>query len=123
MAIYLWEAKTRQGQPKSGEIDVANKDVATATVRRMGLTDIKVKKKPIEIEIFPEKVEEKDISIFFRQLSTMINAGLPLVQCFELAEKGSEKKAMAKLLKGVRNWRGGRLLVKRCENFPRNLIN
>jgi len=120
MAIYLWEAKTRQGQPKSGEIEVANKDVATATVRRMGLTDIKVKKKPIEIELFPEQVDDKDVSIFFRQLSTMINAGLPLVQCFELAEKGSEKKAMAKLLKGVRNeLEGGSPLGETLRKFPK----
>lgn len=120
MAIYLWEAKTRQGQPKSGEIDVANKDVATATVRRMGLTEIKIKKKPIEIELFPEKVQEKDISIFFRQLSTMINAGLPLVQCFELAEKGSEKKSMAKLLKNVRvELEGGSPLGETFRKFPK----
>jgi len=120
MAIYLWEAKTRQGQPKSGEVDVANKDVATATIRRMGLTEIKVKKKPIEIELFPEKVDDKDISIFFRQLSTMINAGLPLVQCFELAEKGAEKKAMAKLLKDVRNeLEGGAPLGETFRRFPK----
>ena len=120
MAIYLWEAKTRQGQPKSGEVDVANKDVATAMIRRMGLSDIKVKKKPIEIELFPEKVEEKDISIFFRQLSTMINAGLPLVQCFELAEKGSEKKAMSKLLKDVRTeLEGGSPLGETLRKFPK----
>ena len=87
MAEFKWTAKTRQGQSKAGELDVANKDIAMATLRRQGLTDIKVKKKPMEIELFPEKVEEKDISIFFRQLSTMINAGLPLVQCFELAER------------------------------------
>jgi len=120
MAIYLWEAKTRQGQPKSGEIDVANKDVATATIRRMGLTEIKVKKKPIEIELFPEKVDDKDISIFFRQLSTMINAGLPLVQCFELAEKGAEKKAMSKLLKDVRTeLEGGSPLGETFRRFPK----
>ncbi len=120
MAIYLWEALTKQGQPKSGELDVANKDIAIATIRRQGLTDIKVKKKPIEIEILPEKVEEKDISIFFRQLSTMINAGLPLVQCFELAERGSEKKAMAKLLKDIRSGlEGGAPLGETLRQFPK----
>jgi len=120
MAIFLWEAKTKQGQPKSGELDVANKDIANATLRRQGLTEIKVKKKPVEIEIFPEKVEEKDISIFFRQLATMINAGLPLVQCFELAERGSEKKAMTKLLKDVRmGLEGGSPLGETMRQFPK----
>ncbi|MFC1536295.1 type II secretion system F family protein [Pseudomonadota bacterium] len=120
MAIYLWEAKTRQGSPQSGELDVANKDIATATLRRQGLVDVKVKKKPVSIEIFPEKVDEKDISIFFRQLSTMINAGLPLVQCFELAEKGSEKKALVKLLGNVRNeLEGGSPLGETLKRFPK----
>jgi type IV pilus assembly protein PilC len=120
MAIYKWEAKTRQGSPQSGELDVANKDIATATLRRQGLVDIKVKKKPVEIELFPEKVDEKDISIFFRQLSTMINAGLPLVQCFELAEKGSEKKAMVKLLGKIREGlEGGSPLGETLRKFPK----
>ncbi|MCK5307141.1 MAG: type II secretion system F family protein [Zetaproteobacteria bacterium] len=120
MAIYLWEAKTRQGSPQSGELDVANKDIATATLRRQGLVDIKAKKKPIEIQLFPEKVEEKDISVFFRQLSTMINAGLPLVQCFELAEKGSEKKAMVKLLGDIRSGlEGGSPLGETLRKFPK----
>ncbi|MDX8403314.1 MAG: type II secretion system F family protein [Mariprofundaceae bacterium] len=120
MAIFLWEAKTKQGQPKSGELDVANRDIAKATLRRQGLVDIKVKKKPIEIEIFPEKVVDKDISIFFRQLSTMINAGLPLVQCFELAERGAEKKALVKLLKDVRNeLEGGSPLGETMRKFPK----
>ncbi len=120
MAIFLWEAKTKQGQPKSGELDVANKDIATASIRRQGLIEIKVKKKPIEIEIFPEKVVDKDISIFFRQLSTMINAGLPLVQCFELAERGAEKKSLVKLLKGIRTeLEGGSPLGETLRKFPK----
>jgi len=102
MPVFLWEAETRQGQQKKGELEASSKAQASTSLRRQGLAKIKVKKKPKEIVIFPEKVEEKDISIFFRQLSTMINAGLPLVQCFELSERGSEKKAMTKLLRGVR---------------------
>ncbi|MBL4760654.1 MAG: type II secretion system F family protein [Mariprofundaceae bacterium] len=120
MAIFNWTAKTRQGQSKTGELDVANKDIAIATLRRQGLSDLKVKKKPMEIEIFPEKVVDKDISIFFRQLSTMINAGLPLVQCFELAERGSDKKALVKLLKGVRlELEGGTPLGETLRKFPK----
>lgn len=120
MAIFIWKAKNRQGQEQSGEMEVANKDIAMATLRRQGLTDIKVKKKPVEIVIFPEKVEEKDISVFFRQLSTMINAGLPLVQCFELAERGNEKKAMVELLKNIRNeLEGGSPLGETLRKFPK----
>ncbi len=103
MPEFIYTAKTRQGAKKEGRIESVNKEVATATLRRQGLLDIKVKKKPIEINIGGDpKVTEKDISIFFRQLSTMINAGLPLVQCFELLEKGTDHKGLVKLFVGVR---------------------
>lgn len=121
MAIFLWQAKNKQGLVQSGELELANREVAIAVLRRKGLMDIKVKKKPIEIEIFPEKVDEKDISIFFRQLSTMINAGLPLVQCFELAERGAEKKAMAKLLEDIRkSLESGNPLGETLRQFPKD---
>ena len=103
MPEFIYTAKTRQGAKKEGNLESVNKEVAMASLRRQGLLDIKVKKKPIEIKIGGDpKVTEKDISIFFRQLSTMINAGLPLVQCFELLEKGTDHKGLLKLFAGVR---------------------
>ncbi|PIW51212.1 MAG: pilus assembly protein PilC [Zetaproteobacteria bacterium CG12_big_fil_rev_8_21_14_0_65_54_13] len=120
MSIFVWQAKNKQGVAQSGELEAVNAGTATAILRRRGLLDLKVKKKPIEINLFPEKVDEKDISIFFRQLSTMINAGLPLVQCFELAERGSEKKALLKLLKDIRqNLEGGNPLGETLRKFPK----
>lgn len=119
MPTFIWQAKNKQGVPSHGEMEANNREIVTATLRRQGLTGIKVKKKPIEINLFPEKVDEKDISVFFRQLSTMINAGLPLVQCFEMAEKGSEKKALNKLLREVRqNLEGGNPLGETMRKFP-----
>jgi len=104
MPEFLYTAKTRQGTEKSGNIETVNKEVAAATLRRQGLLDVKVKRKPIEINIGGDpKVTEKDISIFFRQLSTMINAGLPLVQCFELLEKGTDHKGLLKLFAAIRD--------------------
>jgi len=103
MPEFIYTAKTRQGAKKTGTIETVNKEVASATLRRQGLLDVKVKKKPIEIHIGGDpKVTEKDISIFFRQLSTMINAGLPLVQCFELLEKGTNHKGLLKLFADIR---------------------
>jgi len=102
MAVYLWQGKTRQGEERSGKLDAANKVIAVATLRRQGLINPKVKRKPIEINLFPQKVSSKDITVFFRQLSTMIKAGLPLVQSFELAERGAENRALKKLLNNVR---------------------
>ena len=119
MAIFIWQAKDRQGLEQSGAMELANREVAIAVLRRKGMVDIKVKKKPIEIVLFPEKVDEKDISVFFRQLSTMINAGLPLVQCFELAERGADKKAMIQLLMDIRkSLESGNPLAETLRKFP-----
>lgn len=102
MPTFVYTAKNRQGREVKGEFEAVNKDVAVATLRRQHLAEIKVKKKPFEINIGGDpKVAEKDISIFFRQLSTMINAGLPLVQCFELLQKGTDHKGLLKLFNGI----------------------
>ncbi|MDQ6989399.1 MAG: type II secretion system F family protein [Mariprofundaceae bacterium] len=104
MPVFIYTAKDRQGKAKKGELETVNKDVAIAMLRRQGLAEIKVKKKPIELSFGGvPKVTDKDISIFFRQLSTMINAGLPLVQCFELLQKGTNHKGLLKLFAGVQN--------------------
>lgn len=119
MPVFLWQGKTRAGQERSGEIEKSSRDAAIVALRRQGFSNLKVKKKPTEIVLFPEKVTEKDITIFFRQLSTMINAGLPLVQCFELAEKGAENKSLIKLLKGVRTgMESGSPLGETMRTFP-----
>ncbi len=120
MKIYVWQGKTRAGQERSGEIEGASRDAAIVALRHQGFMGLKVKKKPIEIVLFPEKVTEKDITIFFRQLSTMINAGLPLVQCFELAEKGAENKTFIKLLGDVRTGlESGSPLGETMRKFPK----
>jgi len=121
MPEFTWKATTRQGQARSGVTEAPNKDVATALIRRQGHINVKVKKKSIEIVLFPDKVEEKDTTIFFRQLSTMLNAGLPVVQCFELAERGAEKKAMKELLKGIREGlESGKPLGETLKGYPKN---
>ena len=106
---------------RSGEMAAANKETVMSMLRRQGLKPVKIKKKPIEINLFPEKVTDKDITVFFRQLSTMINAGVPLVQGFELAEKGTSNKALVKLLKGVRDeLEGGVPLGESLRKYPSN---
>jgi len=102
MATYLWKGKTRQGQERSGDLEADNKVIAVAMLRRQGIIDPAVKRRPIEINLFPRKITSKEMTVFFRQLSTMIKAGLPLVQSFELAERGSENSTLKKLLHDVR---------------------
>jgi len=121
MTEFTWKGKTRDGTERSGEMEAGNKDIVMASLRRQGLVAVKIKKKPIEIHLFPERVDEKDITVFFRQLSTMINAGVPLVQAFELSEKGSNNKALVKLLKGMRDeLEGGVPLGETLRKFPKD---
>jgi len=122
MPVFVYTAKNRQGHEKQGEVEQVNKDVVIASLRRQGLTDIKVKKKPIEINIGGDpKVTEKDISVFFRLLSTMINAGLPLVQCFELLRKGTDHKGLIKLFGGIQEeLESGRPFGETLRTFPKD---
>ncbi|RMH49941.1 MAG: type II secretion system F family protein [Zetaproteobacteria bacterium] len=100
---FVWEGKNAQGKKLRGEIEAKSEAIATAKLKKQGYTDLKVRKKAwYDLDLSPAKVEEKEITIFFRQLSTMMNAGLPVVQGFQLAEKGAENPAMLKLLVSVR---------------------
>lgn len=120
MAEYIWQGKSREGMARSGELEAVSKNMVMLTLRRQGLLELKVKKKPVEIHLFPEKVTDKEITIFFRQLSTMINAGVPLVQAFELAEKGSSNKTFVKLLRDLRSeLEGGVPLGETLRKFPK----
>ncbi|MDX8391209.1 MAG: type II secretion system F family protein [Mariprofundaceae bacterium] len=121
MTEFIWTGSARDGADRSGTMEAASKEMVMASLRRQGLMKIKVKKKPIEIHLFPETVNEKDITVFFRQLSTMINAGVPLVQAFDLSEKGSDNKALIKLLKDMRTeLEGGVPLGETFRKFPKS---
>lgn len=85
MPIYKWEGKTRGGQVKKGEMEAANEAVVNDYLRKQQIIPSKVKAKPKEFSFGGEKkVTKKDIVIFVRQFATMIDAGLPLVQCLEI---------------------------------------
>ncbi|MFH1912472.1 MAG: type II secretion system F family protein, partial [Pseudomonadota bacterium] len=91
MPIFIWSAETRKGETKKGELDGADEAAIRAQLRRQGYKSIGVKKKPKDLlEYLPflqQKVSEKDVVIFARIFATMINAGLPLIQCLDLLGK------------------------------------
>lgn len=87
MALFDWEATTQSGEIRQGVIDAPNEMDVENRLRTMGLSPIRVKKKPKEINItIPGfgKIKTKSKVVFTRQLATMIDAGLPLVQCLEI---------------------------------------
>ena len=106
MAVFAFSGKTRTGQTISGEMEAPNREAVVAQLRRQQVlaTSIKSKAKDIEIKIpgFGGKVGEKDLAIVTRQLATMIDAGLPLVQCLNILAQQQENKVFKKTLNEIR---------------------
>ena len=102
--IFLWEGKTRQGNVQKGEIAANNKEEVMALLRKQNITPVNVSAKSREIKLsFGEpSVSDKDVVILTRQLATMIDAGLPLVQCLEILGSQTENKTLAKTIVQVR---------------------
>ncbi|MEN6472926.1 MAG: type II secretion system F family protein [Syntrophaceae bacterium] len=85
MPLFQWEGKLADGSTRKGEIEAETKAAAAMVLRRQRITPSKVKAKPKAISLFGGKrIKNKDIVVFTRQFATMINAGLPLVQCLEI---------------------------------------
>ncbi|MBN2231832.1 MAG: type II secretion system F family protein [Deltaproteobacteria bacterium] len=107
MTMYRWQAKDRQGKKQKGELDAISESFITLQLRKKGMTDIKVRKKPKEIEInlpfLKGRVPEKDKVVFTRQFATMINAGLPIIQCLEIQASQQENKEFKKILTAIKN--------------------
>lgn len=97
--VFTWEGKDKNGKLIRGEMRAGSASLVQASLRRQGVHVIKVKKRSFGRG---GKVSDKDISIFTRQLSTMLKSGVPLLQAFDIAIKGSSKPAMARLLNDIR---------------------
>jgi len=122
MPIFLWTAKTKSGEVKNGEMDAASADIVDQRLRAQQLTPQKVKKKPVEIHFkMPGSsgVTPRDLMIFTRQFSTMIDAGLPLVQCLEILSSQAESPAFQRVLKQVKSdVEGGNTFSDSLEKHP-----
>lgn len=103
--VFRWEGKTRQGAIQKGELAANSKDEVINLLRRQNILPINVTAKPKELtfKFGGQKVTDKDIVIFTRQLATMIDAGLPLVQCLEILGNQTENKTLAKTITQVRS--------------------
>ena len=83
--VWIWEGKTRSGEAKSGTMEAESRDIVIERLNAQQIQASKVKKKPVEIYIkFGSGVKTKEVVVFTRQFATMIDAGLPLVQCLEI---------------------------------------
>ena len=122
MPVFTFSGKDASGQKISGERIAANKQSLAQALRRERITPgaIREKGKEFSMPTFGSgKVKIKDIAIFFRQFSVMIDAGLPLVQCLEILAANQENQAFQKTLTGVRTTlEGGATLANAMRQYP-----
>ncbi|MGD8567757.1 MAG: type II secretion system F family protein [Gammaproteobacteria bacterium] len=102
---FVWEGTNKQGKRVKGESTGNNVALIKADLRRQGITPLKVKKKPTSLfggGKKKKKITTKDIAVFSRQLATMMAAGVPLVQAFEIVGRGHENPSMQELIMSIK---------------------
>lgn len=98
--VFEWEGKDKNGKVVRGEVRAGGEAVVSASLRRQGILITKVKKRRTS---GGKAIKQKDIAIFTRQLSTMMRAGVPLLQAFDIVARGSTNAKMTKLIMDIRN--------------------
>jgi type IV pilus assembly protein PilC len=122
MPAFVWKGKTREGKVVSGERVADNKEAVLALLRRdqILVSSVKEKGKEMALPKLGGGVAAKDLAIFVRQFSVMIDAGLPLVQCLEILGTQQENKNFAKILQTTRmDVEGGSTLADAMRKHPK----
>jgi type IV pilus assembly protein PilC len=124
MPVYLWKGKDRHNKSKKGEMEAPSEDVVRSELTRRKITSAKVKKKPKDIfenvSFMQPKVKMSDVIIFCRQFSTMIDAGLPIIQCLDILYAQNDNKTFKKMLKDVKsNVESGQTLAEAMRKYPK----
>ena len=122
--MYLWVAETKKGRKLKGELEAASEQIAQAQLRKRNLKILKLKPKPKDIfenvAFMQPKVTNKDIVIFTRQFSTMIDAGLPLVQGLNILAEQAENPTFRGILKQLtKDVEGGSTLAEAMKKHPK----
>jgi type IV pilus assembly protein PilC len=97
--VFEWEGKDRKGKQVRGEIRAATENVVQASLRRQGVLPTKIKKRSTRSG---KAIKPKDIAIFTRQFATMMKAGVPLLQTFDIVGRGNPNPSVTKLLSDIR---------------------
>jgi len=115
---FTYEGTNRGGTKVKGEIFALSDTLAKSELRKQGINPLKVKKKPKSL-FGGAKPEAADIAIFARQIATMMQAGVPLVQSFEIIGQGHDKPSMQKLIMGIKSEvEGGVSLAEALAKYP-----
>ncbi len=122
--MYTWVAVTKKGRKLKGELEAASEQIAQSQLKKRGLRILKLKPKPKDlfanIAFMQPKVTNKDIVIFTRQFSTMIDAGLPLVQGLNILADQAENPTFRSILKQLtKDVEGGSTLAEAMKKHPK----
>ncbi|MBF0211233.1 MAG: type II secretion system F family protein, partial [Desulfamplus sp.] len=123
MKVFVWKAKNPKNKIIKGEMEAEKAEQVIGSLQRKKLTPIKVKEKPKDIlenvPFLQPKVTESDVIIFCRQFSTMIDAGLPLLQCLEILYAQQENPTFKKILKKIKEYvETGETFADALRKFP-----
>jgi len=106
MPEFIWKGVNRKGKKKKGEMEAESENFVRLTLRRQGIEPTTIKPKPKDlfenVKFLQPKVTEKDIVVMTRQFATMIDAGLPLVQCLEILYSQQDNRTFRKILKNIK---------------------
>jgi len=124
MSIYLWEGKNRNNIVQKGEMEASSEDVVRSNLNRLRITPTKIKKKPKDlfenIAFLQPSVTQRDVILFCRQFSTMIDAGLPIIQCMDILHAQQENATFKKMLKNIKEQvESGATLADALKKYPK----
>ncbi|MBW1836239.1 MAG: type II secretion system F family protein [Deltaproteobacteria bacterium] len=123
MEVFLWQGKNRKGETQKGEIESISEEAVRASLTRMRITPTKIKKKPKDmfanIAFLQPKVKVTDIIIFTKQFSTMIDAGLPIIQCLDILHAQQDNPTFKKMIKEIKeSVEGGATFAETLKKYP-----
>ena len=124
MPVFIWEGKNRKNETIKGELETAGEEAVRAHLARLKLVPVKIKKKPKDllenVSWAQPGVTETDVILFCRQFSTMLDAGLPIIQCLDILQQQQENKRFKKILKDVKeSVEGGQTFAEALKKYPR----
>ncbi len=124
MPVYQWVGTNRKNEVQKGEMDAANENTVRSNLVRLKITPSKIKKKPKDlfenVSFLQPKVKNADIILFARQFSTMIDAGLPIIQCLDILCTQQGNPTFRKMLKQIKeSVEGGATLAEALKKFPK----
>ncbi|MBW2940196.1 type II secretion system F family protein [Zhongshania sp. CAU 1632] len=101
--VFIWQGVDKQGRKTRGELTAASSALVKAHLRKQGIAAKNVKRKPKPLFSSKKPIKPADVAIFVRQMATMLKAGVPLVQSFDIVAEGVENQTMQELVVDIKN--------------------